>query len=45
MCDLCGKNSKALKSRPYRYDSGQTFTALVCSNCADLHNKLTKAGN
>jgi hypothetical protein len=41
MCDLCGK-SKGFLSRPYRYDSGETFTALVCRKCADLHNKLTK---
>jgi hypothetical protein len=41
MCDLCGKKSNGLVSRPYRYDSGETFAGLVCKNCADLHRKLT----
>jgi len=42
MCDLCGKKSDSLVSRPYRYDSGETFIGSVCANCADLHRKLTK---
>lgn len=44
MCDLCGKH-KGLLSRPYRYDSGEAFTARVCKNCADLHRNLTEGGN
>ena len=42
MCQLCGKN-KGLFVRTYRYDNGESFTALVCKNCADLHARLSKA--
>lgn len=39
-CLMCGKNSKRLVRRWYKYDNGEQFQAWVCTSCADLHARL-----
>jgi hypothetical protein len=37
---MCGNKNGSFASRLYGYENGETFRALVCSACADLHDKL-----
>jgi hypothetical protein len=39
-CEMCGKENGTFASRLYQYENGETFRALVCSVCADLHDRL-----
>jgi len=39
-CGLCGKASRALVGRWYRYDDGGQTLERVCQKCADLHSKM-----
>lgn len=39
-CEMCGKQNGSFASRLYQYENGETFRALVCSACADLHDRL-----
>jgi hypothetical protein len=39
-CEMCGNKNGSFASRLYQYANGETFRALVCSACADLHDKL-----
>ena len=39
-CEMCGKENGTFASRLYQYENGETFRALVCFVCADLHDRL-----
>jgi hypothetical protein len=40
-CPMCGRKSDNLQNRWYQYDNGQRFIASICTNCAELHKKLS----
>ena len=40
-CQMCGHKSQKLQNRWYQYDNGQRFIASICTNCAELHDKLS----
>ena len=45
LCNMCGKTTKIVVKRWFRYDSGQTFVEWICEPCSDLHATLViKAG-
>lgn len=42
-CSMCGRQTKTLVNRWYKYDNGERFITWVCIPCADLHAKLVSA--
>jgi hypothetical protein len=42
-CQLCGKD-KAIKTRPYIYDSGIITYDHICLKCEETYQQLTKRG-
>ncbi len=43
VCHMCGKETNKMQNRWYKYDNGEHFIAGVCTNCAQLHDKLVSA--
>lgn len=41
VCEICGRNTPALRGRWYVHDNGQQVMSQVCATCADVHAVLT----
>lgn len=41
-CEMCGKNSRILWHRWYKYDNGEQVRSQICAKCVDVHDMSLK---